>query len=105
MGVVVVLDASNLRIRLVSPVGIVTTLAGSGTVGTADGPGATASCGVFNISSGLAVVPSSGNVVVADSGNNNLRLITPFGVSTITTTARARQLVSQHRRASPCCAT
>jgi Beta-propeller repeat len=56
--------------------GDVTTLAGSGTAGGADGPGATAA---FNHPSGVAV-DSSGNVFVAGYWGNNIRKVTPSGV-------------------------
>ena len=78
-GVVVVADTSNQRIRLVTPLGVVTTLAGSGSVAFADGTGALAS---FFSPQGVAVIPSSGVVVVADSYNNRIRLVTPLGVVT-----------------------
>ena len=51
--------------------GIVTTLAGSGGASFSDGTVATAS---FNGPSGVAVVPSTGTVVVADRNNHRVRL-------------------------------
>jgi sugar lactone lactonase YvrE len=76
-GVIVVADADNHRIRLVTQAGVVTTLAGS-SQGFADGTGAAAS---FNGPRGVAVT-STGDIVVADSGNNRIRLVTPAGVVT-----------------------
>ena len=78
-GVVIVADQNNNRIRLVTPLGVVTTLAGSGSNSFADGTGSLAS---FNIPSGVAVIPLSGVVAVADMSNNRIRLVTPLGVVT-----------------------
>ena len=57
---------------------LVSTLAGLGSAGFADGAGAAAR---FNYPHQLALL-SSGNIVVADSDNNRLRLVTPLGVVT-----------------------
>ena len=79
--IVVVADGGNNRIRLInSATGVVTTLAGNATATFADGTGATAS---FNSPLGVAYNPTTGNIVVADTGNHRIRLITyPGGVVT-----------------------
>ena len=78
-GVIVVADTFNHRIRLVTPLGVVTTLAGSDIAAFADGTGAAAR---FWCPTGVAVIPSSGMIVVADINNNRIRLVTPLGVVT-----------------------
>lgn len=75
-GYAYVADGNNHKIRKVSPFGIVTTLAGSGTAGFADGQGAAAS---FNSPTGVAV-DTAGNVYVADMSNHRIRKITPLGL-------------------------
>jgi serine/threonine protein kinase, bacterial len=73
-----VADANNQRIRKISPQGVVSTLAGSGTRGWADGAAIAAS---FDSPQGVAV-DSQGNVYVADTGNNVIRKISTAGVVT-----------------------
>ena len=78
-GVVVVADSGNMRIRLMTQNGIVTTLAGSGSAISADGKGTSAS---FLSPVAVAVMPSTEVIVVADG--NCIRLVTPAGsVSTL----------------------
>jgi len=75
-GNVYVADSTNNCIRKISPGGVVSTLAGSGTGAFANGIGAGAS---FYLPFGVAV-DTSGNVYVADSANSRIRKISPGGV-------------------------
>jgi hypothetical protein len=77
-GNVFVADSRNHRIRKISPAGEVTTVAGSGVYGNADGVGAEAS---FRSPTGVSLDPY-GNVIVCDTFNHTLRRITPAGVVT-----------------------
>jgi sugar lactone lactonase YvrE len=74
-GNVYVADTYNDRVRVITKEGLVRTLAGSGTPGSADGAGSGAS---FDTPCGVAV-SDAGEVYVADTGNGRLRKITKDG--------------------------
>ena len=80
-----VADTSNHSIRQVTTAGVVTTLAGSPTLfGSNNGQG---SAGQFYYPTGLAV-DSTGNIYVADTFNETIRVVTPTGsVTTLAGTA------------------
>jgi RHS repeat-associated protein len=71
-------DAGNHSIRKIVADGTVTTVAGNGTTGFADGSGAAAR---FNNPQGVAV-DANGIVYVADSGNHRIRRIAADGAVT-----------------------
>ena len=81
-GNVWVADTHNNAIRRITPAGVVNAMAGSGLAGNADGSGVLAlfnfPCGITSISSGYL----AGNLVVADTSNHILRLVTPGGIVT-----------------------
>ncbi|MEQ7799056.1 putative Ig domain-containing protein [Pedobacter sp. ASV1-7] len=77
-GNIYVADRNNHKIRKITSAGVVTTLAGSGTVGHIDAIGSAAS---FNNPIGVTV-DASGNVYVADFANHKIRKITSAGVVT-----------------------
>jgi kumamolisin len=80
-GNIYVADGAGNTIRMVTPAGVVSTLAGSGVAGSTNGIGSGA---LFRDPTGIAV-DASGNVYVADTGNDIIREITPTG--TVTTLA------------------
>ncbi len=75
-GNIYVTDQFNNLIRKISAAGLVTTFAGDGNAGFADGTGTNAE---LNSPNGIAV-DIQGNVYVSDRLNNCIRKITPAGV-------------------------
>ena len=73
-----VTDQSNHKIRKITPDGIVSTFAGTGTIGSADGNGINAS---FHFPAGITI-DADNNLIIADFGNNKIRRITPDGIVT-----------------------
>jgi hypothetical protein len=76
-------DTNNNRIRRVSAVGLIDTVAGSATPGFA-GDGGPATAASLNLPEGVAATPDGG-ILIADSGNDRVREVAPDG--TITTRA------------------
>jgi secreted PhoX family phosphatase len=80
---VYVSDLGNQTIRKVTPLGVVTTLAGlAGSAGSADG---TNSAARFHAAWGVAV-DSAGNLYVGDQDNGTIRKVTPVGTNWVVTT-------------------
>lgn len=73
-----VVEVGASKIRKISPTGVVTTFAGNVIPGSIDGIGIKAS---FVGPSGLTI-DVSGNLYIADTGNNKIRKISPTGVVT-----------------------
>jgi uncharacterized protein (TIGR03437 family) len=74
-------DSFNSRIRKVSPGGIMTTVAGNGISGFS-GDGGPATSAQLNNPGALAV-DGAGNVYVADTGNNAIRILRPTNHSVL----------------------
>jgi sugar lactone lactonase YvrE len=74
-GNIYVADSYNDRIRMITPEGQVSTVAGKGSPGYADGDRSTA---LFDTPSGI-VVANDNSLIVADTGNDRLRRISAEG--------------------------
>jgi sugar lactone lactonase YvrE len=70
-GAVYVTEQGNHRLRIVTPVGLVYTVAGSGQASFDDGVGYKAA---FSLPAGLAISPT-GTLYIADTGNNRIRKV------------------------------
>ena len=81
-GYVYIADTNNNRIRKVSPDGIITTIAGQSTPGYG-GDNGPATSAFLRFPHGIAV-DASGNVYIADTGNNVVRLLKPVTPSILT---------------------
>jgi len=76
-GSIIVVDTDNHAIRKIDKDGNVTTLAGSGSAGHADGQGSAA---VFNSPKGITMDASREYCIVCDTGNHCLRRVSPTGL-------------------------
>ena len=70
-GNVIVTDDGGHRVRMLTPAGVTSTLAGDGTAGAAEGQGAAAQ---FNHPRGVAV-DAAGNLLVCDASNRRVRRV------------------------------
>jgi uncharacterized protein (TIGR03437 family) len=73
-------DAANSVIRLVNPAGTITTVAGNGTC-CYSGDGGPATSAELRGPSGIAV-DNAGNLFIADTGNQRIRLVNASGIIT-----------------------
>jgi len=71
MGNLYIADAGNNRVRMVNPIGVISTVAGNGTGGYS-GDGGPATAAELNTPQSVAVDPS-GDIFIADSSNNVIR--------------------------------
>lgn len=72
----IVVDRSNHKIRKITPDGAVTTIAGTGAIGSLDGPALAAT---FRYPDG-AVADSQGNIFISDQSNHKIRKIDVNGI-------------------------
>ena len=79
-GNIYIADTGNCVIRKVSPLGVITTIAGNGLPGYS-GDGGSATNALLNLPSGLAI-DSAGNIYVADTNNYRVRMISTSGIIT-----------------------
>lgn len=80
-GNLLIADRGNHRIRKITPDGTVTTLAGSGSAGYADGAAASAR---FNEPVCLAIHPETGDIYVTEAGSHCIRKISADGTTVST---------------------
>lgn len=73
-------DTANNRIRKVPPGGTIVTVAGAGAAGLA-GDGGLATSALIYAPEGVAAIPDGG-FLIADSGNDRVRRVSPAGVIT-----------------------
>ena len=85
-------DTNNNRIRKVSAEGIITTIAGGSAFGYS-GDGDPAYDALLNAPSGVAV-DARGNLYIADTGNGQIRKISPAGIISTVPTALAPEIGS-----------
>jgi hypothetical protein len=84
-GNVYIADRHNQRIRMVTSGGTISTLAGSGAAsfsGTFGGDGASATAASLSKPSGVSV-DASGNIYIADTGNQRIRQVTGGTIATV----------------------
>jgi sugar lactone lactonase YvrE len=79
-GVLFVTDDGNHTIRRIASDGTVTTVAGTGTEGYADGPARSAQ---FNQPGGIGL-DTTGNLIIADTGNQRIRMISFLSAPRVT---------------------
>jgi uncharacterized protein (TIGR03437 family) len=77
-------DSQNNRVRIVGKDGVINTFAGTGATSFGGGPrsyndGGPANQALLHLPSGVAV-DKSGNVFIADTGDNMIRKVTPDGI-------------------------
>jgi sugar lactone lactonase YvrE len=72
-------DTDNARVRKVSPAGMITTVAGNGTIGSSGDGGPATSAQLYP--TGVAV-DAAGNLFIADNSGSRIRKVSPDGIIT-----------------------
>lgn len=80
LGNLYIADSANHRIRMITPGGVISTVAGNGTAGYS-GDGGLATAAELNTPHGLAF-DAAGNLYIADTANNVIREVAPQGLIT-----------------------
>jgi trimeric autotransporter adhesin len=80
-GNLLIADTGNDNIRMVSPAGIITKVAGTGNPAF-DGPNGTAATAAFSLPTGVAV-DHLGNIYISDTGNQLVRMISTAGITSV----------------------
>jgi sugar lactone lactonase YvrE len=94
-GSIYIADTGSHRIRMVSPRGIITTIAGSGIRGFGGDGGQPISAQFFN-PSGLAI-DSTGNLFISDTFNSRVRKITSLSETTFSIAGRGAAVLHSSR--------
>lgn len=79
-GAVYVSDVDNLRVRRISPSGIISTIAGNGIMGNSGDGGLAVNASLGDLTA--LALDSSGNLYIADAHNMCVRKVTPGGIIT-----------------------
>jgi len=74
-------DTGNAVVRKVAPGGVITTVAGLGRYGSADGDGGPATAAALNNPAGVAV-DAAGDLFILETFGNRVRKVTPDGIIT-----------------------
>jgi sugar lactone lactonase YvrE len=79
-GGVYISDMDNYRVRLVSAAGIISTVAGNGSMAYSGDGGQAISASFSDVTS--VALDSAGNLYIADASNRRVRRVTPGGIVT-----------------------
>jgi sugar lactone lactonase YvrE len=97
-GNLLIADTGNNEIRKVTPAGIITKVAGTGNAAY-DGDNGTVATAAFSAPAGIAV-DHLGNIYVADTGNQRIRLLSTSGVTSVFAGNGVRGAFGDGRQAS-----